>query len=79
MDPTPNAALASEVRAEVARQKVKRKDLAERLETTEKTVQRKTEGKTPMSIDQLFGYAAALHVQPSELVARAERVLATAA
>lgn len=76
---TPNDLLASEVRAELARQRVSVRQYSHNLSAVEKTVQRKVAGESQFNVDELFEYASALGTTASDLLARAEQRMEEAA
>lgn len=68
-------ALASEVRAEAARQRLSRTAIAEHLGYTKQTVSQKLNGWTDISVEDLFAIAKLLHVPAAEIFRRAEESL----
>lgn len=64
--------LNAEIRAELGRQRLTYADLAERLDTTRQSVQRKLTGSRSVTSVDLFEISAALGIEASELVRRAE-------
>ena len=71
--------IAAEIRAEAARQGIGTADLAEKTGLAYKTVSRKTNGRTGITVDELFKFADALDVPASTLIARADEHAAPAA
>lgn len=71
MTTTRNALLAGEIRAELGRQEMSRRELARRVGKPETTVARWLRGDTPMSIDVIESFARVLDVTTIDLVARA--------
>lgn len=68
---TRNAALAGEIRAELARQQLSGRELARRVGKPETTVARYLRGGTAMSLDDIELFAQALEMSTVDLVARA--------
>ena len=66
-------AIADEVRGEAYKRHISRKDLAVRTGLTEKTVSRKTNGRTAMTVEELFAFADALGISPTDLIDSAAR------
>jgi transcriptional regulator with XRE-family HTH domain len=71
MTTTRNALLAGEIRAELGRQEMSRRELARRVGKPETTVARYLRGATDMSIDTIEQFAKALDVTTVDLIARA--------
>ena len=71
--------IAAEIRAEAARQGIGTADLAEKTGLAYKTVSRKTNGRTGITVDELFKFADALNVPASALIGRAEHAEPAAA
>lgn len=65
-------ALAGEVRAEAARQRLARTAIAEHLGYTKQTVSQKLNGKTAITVEELFAIAKLLNVPAVEIFRRAE-------
>nr|DAY22977.1 MAG TPA: helix-turn-helix domain protein [Caudoviricetes sp.] len=70
-------ALASEVRAEAARQRLAGTAIAEHLGYTKQTISQKLNGKTAITVEDLFAIAKLLHVPAAEIFRRAEESLTT--
>lgn len=65
-------ALASEVRAEAARQRLARTAIAEHLGYTKQTVSQKLNGRIAITVEDLFAIGKLLHVPAAEIYRRAE-------
>lgn len=72
-------ALASEVRAEAARQRLAGTAIAEHLGYTKQTISQKLNGRTAITVEDLFAIAKLLHVPAAEIFRRAEESLTTTA
>lgn len=72
-------ALASEVRAEAARQRLAGTAIAEHLGYTKQTVSQKLNGRIAITVVDLFAIGKLLHVPAAEIYRRAEESLTTAA
>ena len=68
-------ALASEIRAEAARQRLAGTAIAEHLGYTKQTISQKLNGKTAITVEDLFAIAKLLHVPAAEIFRRAEESL----
>lgn len=78
--PADNFALAvvAEIRAEIGRQGLRQSDLSRATGLKESYISTRFSGKYPLDVNDLGLIAAALNLQPSELVVRAEAALKTA-
>lgn len=65
-------ALASEVRAEAARQRLAGTAIAEHLGYTKQTISQKLNGRTAITVEDLFAIGKLLHVPAAEIYRRAE-------
>ena len=72
-------ALASEVRAEAARQRLTGTAIAEHLGYTKQTVSQKLNGRIAITVEDLFAIAKLLHVPGAEIYRRAEESALAAA
>ena len=63
--------IAAEIRAEAARQGIGTADLAEKTGLAYKTVSRKMNGHSGITVEDLFKFADALNVPASALIGRA--------
>ena len=68
-------ALAGEVRAEAARQRLAGTTIAEHLGYTKQTVSQKLNGRIAITVVDLFVIAKLLHVPATEIFRRAEAAL----
>lgn len=64
--------VSDEVRAEMARQKMSVKELAERLQMPRTTLSARLNGRAPFTVDELTVAGRALGVSAAELMGRAE-------
>ena len=71
--------LASEIRAELARQNKQSGDLAAELDMTRGQLSRRLNGHTPLKFSEVVHIADALGMKPEELVERATKRRDTAA
>lgn len=62
------SAVAAEVRAELARAGIRQADLADLAEISPQALSRKLHGKTPITVEELLRIAAALNLNPSDLL-----------
>ena len=68
----PAEAVAGEIRAEVARQRLTLRTLAETTDITPSTLSRRMADPASLSFDELVAICSALGITPSALLARAE-------
>ncbi|MBN9177658.1 MAG: hypothetical protein J0I43_09865 [Microbacterium sp.] len=67
-----SAALADEIRAEMARQRCTRRDVAAALEATPHTTERRLSGDVPFDVVQLARIGQLLGVDPATFLRRAD-------
>jgi transcriptional regulator with XRE-family HTH domain len=72
----PRAYVAANVRAEAARLGLRQADLAGSLGVSQETLSRRLTGRVPFDVDELVDVAAALGVDPRELLTRRTSPLA---
>lgn len=68
MQNTANAAVAAELRAQMARHQVTGGELGRRLSRSDMWVSRRTSGKTAMTVAEIHEIAAALGIEPAVLL-----------
>lgn len=68
MTQTLSGAVAANIRAELARQRVSQAQVAERLGLSQAAVSRRLSGQTPFEIDEVAEVASLLDVAPSHLL-----------
>ncbi len=68
-------ALASEIRAEAARQRLAGTTIADYLGYTKQTVSQKLNGRINITVADLFAIAKLLHIPAAEIFRRAEESL----
>jgi DNA-binding Xre family transcriptional regulator len=68
----PAEAVAGEIRAEAARQRITWRSLAETTDIKRSTLARRMADPSTLSYDELSSICAALHIAPSDLMARAQ-------
>lgn len=68
----PAEAVAGEIRAEVARQRLTLRTLAETTDITPSTLSRRMADPASLSFDELVAICSALGITPAALLARAE-------
>lgn len=66
--PTPHEAVAAEVRAELARQKIPQARLSALLEVSEVSVSRRLRGETPFTVNEVFLIATFLGIDVGQLL-----------
>jgi len=69
MTQTLSGAVAANIRAELARQRVSQAQVAERLGLSQAAVSRRLTGQTPFELDEVAAVADLLAVAPSHLLA----------
>lgn len=69
MTQTLSGAVAANIRAELARQRVSQAQVAERLGLSQAAVSRRLTGQTPFELDEVATVADLLAVAPSHLLA----------
>ena len=74
----PAEAVAGEIRAEVARQRLTLRTLAETTDITPSTLSRRMADPASLSFDELVAICSALGITPSALLARAESSVSAA-
>lgn len=72
----PRTYVAANVRAEAARRSLRQQDLAASLGVSQETLSRRLTGRVPFDVDELVDVAAALGVDPAELLTRRPTPLA---
>lgn len=68
-------AVAAEVRAEIARQGVTQRSVADASDIHRVSLGRKLRGQTDFYLDEFLRVCEAIHTSPSELIRRAEDVV----
>ena len=64
-------AVVAEIRAEMARKRVKQSELVGALGLSQPTVSARLAGKTPLDVESFFRICAVLDVRPDEMIRRA--------